>query len=138
MGGETGRGLVGTFSSVGAWLIPAWGCPVCLSAFAGTMSALGLGFVATRAVLTPLTAVFIGVALLALGFGARRRRRYGALILGAAGAGLLLVSKFLPAEAWLGYSGLVGLVGASLWNTRIAAARPVCPSPAEPEVSTSH
>ena len=125
MRGEARRGMLSALSGVGAWLVPAWGCPVCLSAFAGTMSALGLGFVATEAVLTPLTAVFLGVALLALGFGARRRRIYGPLILGTAAAGLLIGGKFWPDELWIGYVGLGALVSACVWNTRAAAPRSI-------------
>ena len=116
---EAGRSALAAFSGAAGWLIPAWGCPVCLSAFAGTMSALGLGFVATEAVLTPLTVVFLGGALAALGFSARRRRRYGPLLVGVVGAGLLAGSKFWPAQVWLGYGGLACVLVGSLWNSRI-------------------
>ncbi len=118
---ENGRSVLAALSGAGGWLLPAWGCPLCLSAFAGTMSAFGLGFVATQAFLTPLTAVFLGGALAALGFSARRRRRYGPLLFGVIGAGLLAGSKFLPAQEWLGYGGLVCVLVGSLWNARIAA-----------------
>ena len=79
---DTERGMLTAVSGIGAWIVPAWGCPACLSAFAGTMSALGLGFVASKAVLTPLTVAFLTIAVLALGFGARKRRVYGPLVLG--------------------------------------------------------
>ena len=118
---EAGRSALAAFSGAAGWLIPAWGCPVCLSAFAGTMSALGLGFVATEAVLTPLTVVFLGGALAALGFSARRGRRYGPLLLGVVGAGLLAGSKFWPAQEWLGYFGLACVLVGAIWNSRIAA-----------------
>ncbi len=121
MKNENGRSALAAFSGAAGWLLPAWGCPVCLSAFAGTMSAFGLGFVATEAFLTPVTAVFLGGALAALGFGARRQRRYGPLLLGVFGAGLLAGSKFLPAQEWLGYGGLACVLVGSLWNARMAA-----------------
>jgi hypothetical protein len=121
---KRGREALTALSGVGAWLVPAWGCPVCLSAFAGTMSALGLGFVATKAVLTPLTGLLLGVALISIGFGAKRRGAYGALWLGISAAGLLVGSKFLPGEPWIGYAGLAALLAACVWNGRTAAARP--------------
>lgn len=133
---ERGGGLFSALSGVGAWLIPAWGCPVCLSAFAGTMSTLGLGFLATAAVLTPLTLLLLGAAVVALGLGARRTARYGALVLGVAGVGLLGGSKLWPGEIWLSYVGLASLLGASLWNTRtVAGGRTYAPPASEENVS---
>ena len=128
MNDETGRGVVAALSGVGAWLIPAWGCPVCLSAFAGTMSAFGFGFMASEDVLTPLTGVLLSGSLLALGFSAKRRRHYGAVALGVIAAGLIVGSKLFPAQPWLGYAGLAGLLGAAIWNMRIAN-RPTTCSP---------
>jgi hypothetical protein len=124
---EAGRGILTALSGVGAWLVPAWGCPVCLSAFAGTTSALGMGFLATKAVLTPLMAVLLVVALFGLGFGAKRRRRVGPLVLGTAAAGLLISSKLWPAP-WIEYTGLAALLAACVWNTRIAAPPSIGPS----------
>ena len=126
------REVLPALSGVGAWLLPAWGCPVCLSAFAATMSTLGLGFVATRAVLTPLTALLLGVALVAIGFRARRRRAFGPLGLAACAAGLLVVAKFLPDAPWIGYVGLAALLTASVWNSRTAAKLKPAPSNAAP------
>ena len=122
---ETGRGVLAAVSGIGAWLIPAWGCPVCLSAFAGTMSAFGFGFMATEEVLTPLTGVLLGGSLLALGFSARRRRRFEALAVGVIAGGFIVASKFYPAQVWLSYVGLVGLLVAAIWNMRVAGRPPI-------------
>lgn len=126
------REVLPALTGVGAWLLPAWGCPVCLSAFAATMSTLGLGFMATRAVLTPLTVLLLGVALVAIGFGARRRRVFGPLALAVCAAGLLVAAKFLPDAPWIGYVGLTALLTASVWNSRTAAKRMSAPSNAVP------
>ncbi len=130
---EHGRDVLSALSALGAWLVPAWGCPVCLSAFAATMSALGLGFVGTKAVLTRLTGLLLGVALVSIGFGARRRRVYGPLSLSVAAAGLLVAAKFWPGEPWVGYAGLAALLTACIWSARTAVARasdpPIAASP---------
>jgi hypothetical protein len=120
---EATEGALAAFSGIGAWLIPAWGCPVCLSAFAGTMSALGLGSLATEAVLAPLTVILLGVSLLALGFGARRTQRYGPILLGAVSAALLVGGKSWAEPTWLGYFAVAALLAASVWNVRVAASR---------------
>ena len=122
---EATRGALPAFSAIGAWLIPAWGCPVCLSAFAATMSSLGLGFMATEAVLTPLTALLLAVALVALAFGARRKERYGPLLLGCLSAAVLVASKFSAEQPWLGYVGLAALLAASVWDAQGVARRPL-------------
>ena len=127
---QDGGGILTALSGVGAWLVPAWGCPICLSAFAGTMSALGLGFLATKAILTPLTGLLLGATLISIGFGAGRRRVYGPLVLGAAAAGLLVGSKFWPGEPSIGYVALAALLVACVWNTRTAAGRSAQPPPA--------
>ena len=118
---ETKRGVLGALSGTGVWLLPAWGCPVCLAAFAATMSAVGLGFLASEVVLTPLMAILLGVAVFSLAYSARKRRRYGPLLVGTLGAAILAASKFSPGQPWLSYAGLAPLLGASLWNVRIGA-----------------
>ena len=126
---ETGRSVVAVLSGVGAWLVPAWGCPVCLSALAGTMSAFGFGFMAREGVLTPLTSVLLIGSLLALGLNAKRRKCYGAVALGVVAAGFIAGSKFFPAQSWLSHAGLAGLLGATIWNMRVANG----PTPCSPE-----
>jgi len=120
------RGAFAALSGTGAWLLPTWGCPVCLAAFAGTMSTLGLGFLANTAFLTPLTAILLGAAVFTLGYTARKRRRYGPLVIGTLGAALLVASKVSPGQPWLSYAGLVPLLGGSVWNVRFGASQSVC------------
>jgi peptidoglycan/LPS O-acetylase OafA/YrhL len=91
------------------------------------MSTLGLGFLASEAVLTPLMAILLGAAVLTLGYTARRRRKYGPLLVGTLGAAILAASKFAPEQPWLGYAGLVPLLGASVWNVRLGASQDACP-----------
>src|SRR5205823_3001462 len=76
------RSLIGTLPAVGAALLPKVACPACWPAYAGFLSAVGLGFLLKEAWLLPLTATFLAMAVGALAFQARRRRRFGPLVLG--------------------------------------------------------
>jgi predicted Kef-type K+ transport protein len=90
------------------------------------MSAFGFGFVATEEVLTPLTGILLAGSIVALGFSARRRRRYSALAIGITAAAFIIGSKFWPAQVWTGYAGLGGLLVAAIWNMRISGTKSVC------------
>lgn len=115
----------------GAALLPIGLCPACWPAYVGLLGSLGLGFLLETAYLLPLIAVLLGLALLALGFRARRRRGYGPLALGALAAAAILLFKFAYPSAPLVYVGLAGLVAASVWNAwprspELAAPCPHC------------
>lgn len=116
--------------AVGFALLPKLTCAACWPAYAGLLSALGLGFFDYTPYLLPLTAVFVAATLFALGFRARNRRGYAPLALGAIGATVILAGKFwLDLDVAL-YGGVGVLVGASLWNawprTATAAACAAC------------
>jgi len=103
--------------AIGFALLPKLACPACWPAYAGLLSALGLGFLVRTEFLLPLTAIFLAVVLMGLAFRARARRGYGPLLVGIAGAVAVLAGKFALESSFLFYSGLGLLVGASLWNT---------------------
>ena len=112
-----------------AALLPNLTCPLCWPAYAGVLSALGVGFVGTTAYLLPLTAAFLAIAVGALAFAARRHGSYRPLVLGLVGSAIVLLGKFVldATPATLGGIGL--LVAASLWNTSPRRAT-VLPCPA--------
>jgi len=62
---------------VGAALLPKVACPACWPAYAGLLSALGLGFLMETRYLLPLTIGFLALALGAIGWRARSRRGFG-------------------------------------------------------------
>ena len=64
---------------VGVSLLPKLMCPACWPAYAGIVSALGLGFLISAKYLLPLTVAFLSISAFALGFRASRRHGYGAL-----------------------------------------------------------
>ncbi|MBA4149044.1 MAG: MerC domain-containing protein [Verrucomicrobia bacterium] len=103
--------------TIGVALLPKLSCPACWPAYAGILSALGLGFLISERYLLSLTALFVAVSLFALSWRAKKRRGYGPFILGLLAAVTVLTGKFYFDFAPALYGGVALLVGASVWNT---------------------
>ncbi len=110
------RSSLATLPAIGAALLPVGACPVCVAAYAGVFSALGLGALLQTRYALPLTVLGLLIALVALGFRAKGRRGLGPFLVGVLGSALVITGKFvLDLEpAWYGGIGL--LVVASVWN----------------------
>lgn len=122
--------VVALLPAIGAALLPKLTCPACWPAYAGLLSALGVGFFDYTPWLMPLTLVFLIFTLGTLAWGARKRRGYGPLAVGLAATAIIVVGKFgYDADSAI-YLGVAILVGASLWNawprTIQNAACPAC------------
>ena len=91
-------------------------CPACWPAYAGVLSALGVGALMSETWVVPITVVGLAVAVGALGFRAQRRRGYAPLALGIVAAAAVLVGKFAVASSVSVYAGVGLLIGASVWN----------------------
>lgn len=102
--------------SVGVALLPKLACPMCWPAYAGLLSAIGLGFLISTAYLLPITTAFLLVAVAMLGFRASARRGYGPMLLGAGASAAVLSGKFVLEAGAVMYGGLALLVAASIWN----------------------
>lgn len=114
---DTGwKSSLATLPAVGVALLPTVACPACWPAYAGFLSAVGLGFLLDSSVLLPVTGVFFAVAVGALALRAPHRRGYGPFAVGLVAAGVVLAGKFRFESAPATYAGLALLVGASLWN----------------------
>ena len=96
--------------------LPKLACPACWPAYAALLSTAGLGVLLDTTYLFPLTAVFLILAVGALGFRARSRRGYGPFAAGLAAAVLVLIGKFVFDSNTAMYGGIGLLVAASLWN----------------------
>lgn len=118
--------------ALGAAFLPKLACPACWPAYAGLLSALGVGFVDYTPYLLPLTAGFLLVALAALGYRARQRRGFGPLLLGALAGAVVVLGKFGYDSDPAMYAGLALLILASLWNTWPIARSTGTPCPACP------
>jgi hypothetical protein len=113
---------------VGVSLLPKLMCPMCWPAYAGVVSALGLGFLISTKYLLPLTVAFLTITASALGFRATQRHGYGPLCLGLFAAAAILIGKFYFDVAQASYVGVGLLISASVWNSwpRRADITPVC------------
>jgi len=103
--------------TVGVALLPKLTCPACWPAYAGLLSAMGIGFFDYTPYLMPLTALFIVIVLASLAFRAKRRHGYRPLWLGIVASLVLLTGKFHYDSDAIMYVGLGLLVLASLWNS---------------------
>jgi hypothetical protein len=139
-----GRGPVAL--SLVASVLPK--CPACLAAHASVLGALGVFGPAGLAWLRTAAALSLAGALGLLAWRAGERRGYGPLLLGIAGAALLLPSLLHPHQAPgamahvhlmaalpdpgftpVAWAGVALLMAASLWNAWPRADHPAsCPS----------
>jgi mercuric ion transport protein len=101
---------------LGVALMPKVVCPLCWPAYAGVLGAMGLGFLMEDRWLLPISAIFLALLLLALGWRARSRRGFGPLAVGAIGAALVLVGKFALDFSPAAYAGVATLFAACVWN----------------------
>lgn len=117
---------------IGVSLLPKLMCPACWPAYAGIVSALGLGFLISAKYLLPLMVLFLAITAFALAFRGSRRHGYGPLWVGLLAAGVILIGKFYFEAEQATYSGVGLLVAASVWNSwpRPAAVTPSCCVPA--------
>ncbi len=111
------RSALAVLPALGTALLPNLTCPACWPAYAGLLSALGLGFVDYTPFLLPLTALFVTLAVASLGYRAKNRRTHKPFILGLLAAILIVVGKFVFISDLAVYGGIALLVSASLWNS---------------------
>lgn len=111
------RAWVAVVPAVGVSLLPKLACPACWPAYAGLLSAIGLGFLTDTAYLLPLTAVFLVVAVGTLGFRANQRRGYAPFALGVVAGMLVVIGKFVFESDPAMYGGIGLLIAASFWNS---------------------
>ncbi|MCZ6571382.1 MAG: hypothetical protein O7B23_14615 [Deltaproteobacteria bacterium] len=91
-------------------------CPACYPAYAGLLSALGLGALANTTAQTVLTALLLSLALISLLYRARSRRGLGPFVLGVTATFLVIVSKFVLGFDGGTYIGVGVLIVAGVWN----------------------
>ena len=113
----TWKRLASLLPSVGVSLLPKLACPSCWPAYAGLLTALGLGFLVSERYLFGVTAVFLLASVGALAYRYRERRGLLPAALGLAGAAMVLVGKFKFESMPAMYTGLLVLIASSIWNS---------------------
>lgn len=102
---------------IGISLLPKLMCPACWPAYAGLISAVGLGFLISSKYLLLTTVVFLAITATALGFHSSRRHGPAPLWLGLGASILILMGKFRLESTYTTYAGIGLLIAASLWNS---------------------
>ena len=74
---------------------------------------------AYRAWLLPVTGFWLALTIAMLAIQRRGKRRYGPAWLGLAGAVLLMVGKFVAGNQVMILAGVVALLAAAVWRSRI-------------------
>ena len=97
-------------------LLPSFTCPVCIAAYAGVLSTLGLGLVLTERVLAPLIVVFLLVGVVSVARTTRSHRRPGPLLMIVAGSGAVVAGRLVWNVPTVLYVGTVLVFASSLWN----------------------
>ena len=129
---QAGGGMLSSLAVLPGTLaafLPALACPACWPAYAGVLSALGIGFLWEARYLLPLTVALLAVALTALAHGAGQRRGRGPFVLGTAGSLALVFAKFVFEWAPVAYAATGLILAASIWNAwPRSVTRASCPS----------
>ena len=118
-------------------VVSAASCPACFPAIASLGAAAGLGFLSAfeGLFLTTLLPLFAAVALLANAAGWLSHRQWQRSLLGMIGPALVLAALLLFFGQWwtarLLYTGLVLMVGVSLWDLMSPAVRRCSPDGCE-------
>jgi len=97
-------------------LLPAATCPFCIAAYAGVVSALGLGFLLNERIMLPLIVFFMAVSVATVGWTSRSHRRKGPLVTTVMGAAAVVLGRVALNVPVLVYFGVGLLVFGSAWN----------------------
>lgn len=109
--------------SLGVAALSKFTCSLCLAGYAGVLSSLGLGVVATDRGLIVLTAVFLMLNLLSIGWSTRHTRHSGPVSVALIGSAALLAGRLWWPLPVLIYAGTGAVLGASVWNLLIQRRR---------------
>jgi mercuric ion transport protein len=105
-------------------LLPSATCPACIAAYAGVLSAVGLGFLFDDRYLTPLIVAFLVLGNLSVAWSTRSHRNPWPLICTIIGSFLVAAGRLVWSAPSLLYIGVAVLIAASLGNLWLKRRRP--------------
>jgi|GEM_PF-2538538 len=97
-------------------LLPGFSCPVCVAAYAGLLSSLGLGFLLTDSVQRPLVAAFLIVSVASVYWAARHYKKIGPFLLVVLGSIGIVTGRLVWSVTLVLYVGVVCLIAGTVWN----------------------
>ncbi|NOX59964.1 MAG: MerC domain-containing protein [Planctomycetes bacterium] len=97
-------------------LLPSFSCPVCVAAYAGLLSSLGLGFVLTDRVQQPMIVLFLMVSVASVGWATRRYKKVGPFVLTLIGCVGIIAGRLVWNVTPALYAGVACLVVGTVWN----------------------
>ena len=119
--------LVASLPGIVVPLLPKGACPLCLGAYGAVLSSLGLGFLATDRVLTPVTLAALAITVGSIAIGVRGHRTFGPLIVAIISTVAVVAGRFVWEIPVLLYLGLATLFAASFWNLWLGRRKPEPP-----------
>jgi len=102
-------GFVAGLAAVGVAFLPKIACPICWPAYAGLLSAVGLGFLIQGNNLLIVSTVFLGLALTVFAWRGKNRHNFMPFWLALVGVFLMIPGKFLWNNMLMFYAGTVFL-----------------------------
>lgn len=97
-------------------VLPSFTCPVCIAAYAGVLSSMGLGFMYQSKYQTPLIVGFLLVGIATVAYSSRTHKKRSPVLLTLLGAAGVVAGKLVWEVPLLMYGGAALLFGATLYN----------------------
>ncbi len=106
-------------------LLPAVTCPACLGAYAGLLSAFGLGFLVRSTVLEPLLISTLFIGLASIVWSTLEHRNPWPLALTLLGDLAVVVGRYVLASQEMQWLGFPLILCGALWNIWLRRRSPV-------------
>lgn len=97
-------------------LLPSFSCPVCIAAYAGLLSSLGLGIVLKDSVQRPAIVFFLTVTVGTVAWTSRQHRIVWPLLAVLTGSLAVIAGRLVWSIPPVVYVGVAALVVGAVWN----------------------